>query len=84
MGVAPVAGECAEQYGAHDIKCATAAIASVMKRAAAQEFLPASADLEELEEEDQPPFPSDRGLVVPFGVKTSARGVQRPSSGRVF
>ena len=40
--------------------------------------------LEELEEEDQLAFPRDRGLVIPFGEKTSARGVQRPRSGWVL
>jgi hypothetical protein len=73
-----VAGEHAEQHGAHDVERAAAAIAGVMERALAQEFAPPPTDMQELEEEDQLPFAGDGGLVIPLGVIASARGVQRP------
>jgi hypothetical protein len=55
----------------------------VVERALAQKFLPTSPGLQELEKENQLAFASDRSLIVPFCVKTSARGVKRLGSGGV-
>ena len=52
----------------------------VVERAFAQELLPPSACLEELEEEDQLPLASDRGGFVPLGMKPPAGSVERPAS----
>jgi hypothetical protein len=78
VGIAPVAGEHAEQHGAHDVERAAAAVAGVVKRAIAQEFLPLSAGVQELEEEDQLALAGDGSLVIPLGEKASAGSVQRP------
>ena len=51
-----------------------------MERAIAQEFLQAPTDMEELEKEHELPFAGDGSLIVPFGVKTTSRCVDRPAA----
>lgn len=80
VGVAPVAAEHAQQDRAHDVVGTAASVARVGKRAAPHELLPACPGLEELEEENQLPFPGDRGLRFPLGIKSSARRVHRPAA----
>ena len=84
MGVSPVAGEGAEHDGAHDRGGSAPAIAGVVKGALAQKLFPTPPGLEELEEENELALAGDGGLVIPLGVKTPARGVQRPGAGGVL
>jgi hypothetical protein len=78
VGVAPVAAQNAEQDRAHDVVGPAATVAHVVKGAFAEKLLPPPARLEELEKEDQLALAGDGGLIVPLGMKASARGVQRP------
>lgn len=63
---------------------AAATVAGVVKPAFAQEFLPSSTHLEELEKEDQLALAGDGCLFIPLGVKASAGSVRRPGSRNVF
>ncbi len=57
-------------------------VANVVKWPIAEELIPAPTHLEELEKEDQLALASDECMIIPLGRKTSAWGVERPSSGR--
>lgn len=83
VGVAPMAAQNAEHGGAHDVAGAAAAVAGVVEGAAAQELLPATARLQELEEEDELAFAGDGGLVVPLRVEAPAGGVDGPVAGGI-
>ena len=84
MGIAPMAGEDAEEDGAHDVGGSAAAIAYVDERTVAEESCPSSARVQELKEEDQLALARHGRFIVPLGIKASARGVQRPSSSWVM
>jgi hypothetical protein len=78
VGVTPVSAQDTEQHGAHDVVGTAAAVADIVERTIAQELLPPSAGMEELEKENQLPFAGNRCLIIPLAIKTSAGSVQRP------
>jgi hypothetical protein len=79
-----MAGEDTEETSAHDVDGAATAIACGIERTFAEECCPSSARVQELKEEDPLALASHGRLIVPLGIKASARGVQRLASSWVI
>jgi len=78
VSITPVPVEDTQEHGSEDILCTAAPVADIVERAVLHEFLPASTGLEELEKENELPVLGGGCVLIPFGKKPSARGVQRP------